>query len=236
MRLSDEDTRLLFTVHHLVCDGWSYDIVIREISECYSARVEGRDAALGTVSQMQEYVSWEQTIAGQEEGRRHRDYWLQMYRTSPPPLDLPFARPRPPQRSYRGSRIATDLPAAMCARLDPFCREHGTTLFAFLLAAFELLLYRVSRQSDLVVGVFSAGQNTSGLSGLVGHCANTLPVRIAVDGDAPFVEFLARSRDAVWDAHEHAHYTFGSLIQDVSLPRDPSRVAVCMIAVWNSVF
>lgn len=227
--LSAKESALLFTAHHIACDGWSYDVVLREMSVLYTSYVRGEIPRLGEPTQMSQYVKWEQNLKASPAYAEHEQFWVSQYRTMPPPINLPFAAPRPLLRSFHGARQIHILPAALAKSIRGFGRHTGMTLFNVLLAVYQSLLHRLTGLSDIVVGIPYASQNSLGAENLVGHCANILPLRVSFPAGVSFTDFARTSRDTFLEAYEHRDYTFGSLIQKLKIPYDPSRVPLISV-------
>ncbi len=223
IRLADDRTDLLLTVHHLACDGWSISIAVRDLSRFYSAAVTGRALDLAPAMGLAEYHAWYEERSKSAEAEAAIDYWMGRFSTLPPVADLPTDRPRPAVRGYRGERQSLHIPAALLDRLSEVAAQHRCTLFTAVFGTYNALLYRLTRESDLVVAVPSAGQALLGGNDLVAHCVHWLPIRTTVSPDMAFGDYLRELRDLVMDANEHGFVTFGSLIKRLSPPRDPSR-------------
>lgn len=224
VRLAGESHALIFTAHHLACDGWSFDIVLRELGLIYTAWCEGRPHDLPAPMQMTAYQQWEAEQQRTESFAADRAYWLERFKTLPPPLELPGDHPRPPQRSHAGSREHTIVPHELHREIAQAGAKLGATPFAMLLAAFKTLLFRLSGEHDFVVGVPAAGQNLAGGVDLVGHCVNLLALRSNVEGTETFADFLRTTRTALFEAFDHQRFSFGQLLRHLPLPRDPGRV------------
>ena len=171
--LAPDRHALIFTAHHMVCDGWSFGMIVDELSKSYSAFRKGRVPMLPPPLSFADYARGLQEKSGND-----RDYWVAQFQTIPSPLELPADRPRPPLKSFPGAMATRALDANLFARLKKAAPELGGTMFVTLLSAFATLLHRLSGQSDLVIGVPSAGQTLVGCDELVGHCLNFLPLRI----------------------------------------------------------
>ncbi len=217
LTLTPEEHALVFTAHHIACDGWSYDIILRELAHLYSNSAH----TLPPAKQFADYIREENSAAHSDAV----DYWREQFRTVPLPLDLPTDRPRPTRRTWAGARRHLTLPPETKRDLTKLGAANGATLFAVVLAGFKLLLHRLSGASDLVVGIPAAGQNlTEGGADLVGHCANLLPLRTQFDSARPFTDLLAAVRLGVLGAFENQQFTFGRLLAELPIPRDPGRV------------
>jgi amino acid adenylation domain-containing protein len=223
IRLEDDYHLLVFMAHHIVCDGWSFAVVLQELSELYSARSRGASADIPKAALFSDFARWDADKMFGPEGNEAERYWLDQFVTTPPALDLPSDRPRPINKTFTAGVESLILDEALYKELKRLGASHGATLFATLLAGFNVLLNRLSGQQDLVVAVPAAGQSLMGEDRLVGHCANLLPVRSEVKAGEPFGDYLKRVKRAVLDAYEHQNYTYGLLVQRLALPRDPSR-------------
>ena len=225
VKLGAEEHALIFNAHHLACDGWSCDIFLHELATLYSASHEGRADALPAAMQMRDYQQWEAEMLRSPEFAGEAEFWLEKYRTVPPPLELPGDRAYPAQRSYRGASEIAVFPSEMLPALARVGAQHGATLFSVLLAAYETLLFRLSGQNGFAVGVPSAGQNNAPNGDhLVGHCVNMLPMRAQLDGAQTFACLLKETQNTVLEAFENRRATFGWLLQNIALPRMPGRV------------
>ncbi len=223
VRLRPREHVLVFTVHHIACDGWSYDVVLHELSQLYSAYATGGAAALPKPTSFSEFVAWEKEQRESPAGRASEQWWVEQLTPLPEPLELPGDRPRPAERSFGGARQARPLPPGLGQALRAVGARHGATLHSVLLAAFGALLHRLSSRTDLVIGVPVAGQNWMDRECLVGHCANLLPLRLDVEPDRSFAELLQRVKAGVLDAFDRQGTTFGTLVERLNPPRDPSR-------------
>ncbi len=221
LRLGEAEHVFVLTVHHLVCDGFSLGILQDELAELYSAARRGKPADLAAPSAFSEFI---EQFGGEEERAEAEAYWLQVLERKPPVLDFPTDRERPPVKTFRGATEGVEVDRATFQALKTLAAQHKSTMFSVLLAAFDVLLYRLSGQTDLVVGVPAAGQLLMDAGPLVGHCVNLLPLRIACRGDESFGDLLARVRGVVLDGYDHQNCTFGSLVRKLNLPRDPSRI------------
>lgn len=224
--ISERQSVLLFTAHHIACDGWSYNILLEELGALYTAYVHGKTPQLPEPVQISQYIEWERNLRASLAYARHEQYWTSQYRTSAPLIDLPFAAPRPEIRTFDGSREYHQLPLDLCLSLREFSKARGTTLFAVLLAGYQTMLCRLTRASDLVVGIPYAGQNSLQNSRLVGHCANILPLRLSFDTGMSFRDFVQLVQHAFLEAYEHRDFTFSLLIQKLNNPNDRSRVPI----------
>ncbi len=215
---------LLFTAHHLVCDGWSFGMILAELAAAYNARKAGRLPKLPPAMSFAEYARLDKSYNSAAE-----DFWVNKFSNGAPVLELPTDRPRPQLKTYAGAMESITLGADCYAALKRASPKLGGTLFATLLSSFATLLHRLTGQDDLVIGVPAAGQTRVGRDELVGHCLNFLPLRLHADGNRPFREFAMEVKEQVLEAYDHQDYTFGSLLQKLTLPRDTSRLPLVSV-------
>jgi amino acid adenylation domain-containing protein len=207
-----------------VCDGWSWAVLMTDLGTLYSALVQGSTAELTDVERFSEYaIALEEAEAG-EEAAETVEYWLQQFAQSVPTLDFPTDRPRPPSRTFASAREDWELPPELIHQLKQLGTSQGCSFMTTLLAGFEVFLHRLIGQEDVIVGVPAAGQAASGRYTMVGHCINLLPLRSHVDSQLSFSAYLKSRKSTVLDAYDHQQFTFGSLLQKLSIARDPSRI------------
>ncbi len=223
IKLEADLYQLVLVAHHIICDGWSFAVLLQELGELYTAEIRGRQAAIPPAGRFSEFARWDAEQMFGEEGAKAESFWLNQFSTPPPALDLPTDRPRPQNKTFNASVESFLLDEALYQDVKRLGAKNGATLFATLLAGFNALLSRLSGQADLVIAVPAAGQSMIGEERLVGHCANLLPVRSQVRADEAFADYLKRVKRTVLDAYEHQNYTYGLLVQRLALPRDPSR-------------
>jgi amino acid adenylation domain-containing protein len=216
----------LFTIikHHLIGDGWSTGIMLEDLGKMYNAYKNGHDISMEAPSQISDYASWQAGFKLTDEYQQTEDYWLDLYKDNVPVLDLPTDRPRLSPRSYNGHRVDQPVATALAGQIKTMGAKAGASLVTTLLAAFEVFLYQKTRQNDIVVGLPSSGQASSGLTNVVGHCVNLLPLRSNIEASLPFNDYLKKRKKEVLDAYDHQNLTFGELIRKLYIPRDASRI------------
>jgi glutamate-1-semialdehyde aminotransferase/acyl carrier protein len=222
-RLGEQSHVLSIVIHHIVTDGWSFDVLRREIGEFYLAECQGIPFHLPPPMQFSEYAERQAKLGQSAQLAADEDYWLEQFAAPPTALELPADRPRPAVQTYNGARRRATLDAALCQELKAFSARHGCTLFITLLATFKVLLHGLTGQRDIVIGTHSAGQSTVNAQNLIGFCINTLPLRSAVEESLTFDDYLATVRGKVLDAYQHQSHPLSSLIKKLKLVRDPAR-------------
>ena len=229
VRLPADDHRLIIVAHHLICDGWSMSVLLCEVGDLYTANCRGTPCGLTAPMQFSEYARQEAERRSGPESAASEAYWVGQFSDSVPVLELPANRPRPAARNYTGSHRFCALGGDLVSAVKRFSAAHNCTTFTTLLAAFNVLLHRLSGQDDIVVGAPAAGQLTTGAQHLVGHCANLLPLRSRIHARQKFGDYLETLRPRVLEAFEHHRFPFGSLIGKLNLPRDPNRVPLANV-------
>jgi amino acid adenylation domain-containing protein len=221
VRLSSDHHVVIWTAHHIVCDGWSGGLIVNELGKIYSALKANQPAKLDAPNSFRDYV---RTTEGDPAKLKQAiSYWTEKFAAIPPPLDLPADRPRSPVRTARASTVKHALGAGLQQNLKRFAGQRRTTLVVLLLSAFKTLLHRLSGQSDLVVGLPVAGQATSGQTCLVGHCVNLVPIRSELKPDESFESNLVLLKKNILDAYDHSQTTIGGILQHIAVSRTPDR-------------
>ncbi|HKP82176.1 MAG TPA: amino acid adenylation domain-containing protein [Pyrinomonadaceae bacterium] len=224
MRLAANEHVLLVTMHHIISDGWSQTILLNELGALYEAAVAGRTSPLPELSiQYADFAEWQREWLQGEVLDQQLEYWRKHLSGAPPLLELPTDRPRPAIQSFNGARYSFVLSRDLSARLMELSRREDTTPFMTLLAAFYVLLYRYTGETDIVVGTAVANRNRRELESLIGFFVNTLALRVDLSGNPTFRELLARVREVSLGAFAHQDLPFEMLVEELSPVRDPSR-------------
>jgi amino acid adenylation domain-containing protein len=221
VRLSGEHHVVIWTAHHIICDGWSGGLIVSELSTIYSALKQGLQPVLDAPESFREYALASQPDSPEVAGAM--EYWCQQFADVPAPLDLPADHSRPLVRSARAATLKRVFDPQLKQSLKRVAGQQRTTLVVMLMAALDTLFYRLTGQTDIVLGLGVAGQSMSGKSCLVGHCVNLLPIRTQIQPNAPFQENLAAVKKRVLDAYEHHQATVGGMLQHISVSRSAGR-------------
>ncbi|WP_413626317.1 amino acid adenylation domain-containing protein [Luteibacter sp. Lutesp34] len=227
-RLAADRHLLTIAAHHIVCDGWSFGVIVRDLAALYAQRT-GKGEGPAPAGAFSNFALAEAAHAGSETAREDEKYWLDRFAGAVPVLDLPVDRSRPRRRSFASRREDRMLDPTEVAAIKRLGAAQGASLYATLLAAFAVLLRRIAGQDDVVIGIPTAGQAAEGLDTLVGHAVNVLPLRARVDDTASFADVLGTVRNDLLDAFEHQRYTLGSLLARLSLARDPARLPLVAV-------
>ncbi|NWC45178.1 non-ribosomal peptide synthetase [Pseudomonas edaphica] len=214
VRLDDEDHQLLVTLHHIIADGWSLNILIDEFSRLYAAATQGQTLELPPLAlQYADYGSWQRQWLAEGEGQRQLAYWQAQLGDEHPALSLATDHPRAAQHTHSASRHSVRLNAALSEAICHAAQAHESTPFMLLLAAFQSLLYRYSGQRDIRIGVPNANRPRQETQGLIGFFINTLVLRVELDGRLPFNQLLAATRQAALGAQAHQDLPFEQLLE-----------------------
>ncbi|MEU3370407.1 non-ribosomal peptide synthase/polyketide synthase [Streptomyces sp. NPDC006660] len=231
IRLDDSDHLLLLAQHHIVTDGWSVGILTRELAALYRAETTGEAAGLAQPAlQYPDFAVWEQSRRGSEAEGEHLRYWRR-HLEGIQQLELPTDRPRPAERTTAGAGHRRHLSPSLMARLRTLATGRGTTVFTVLAGACALLFARYSGQRDVAFGTITAGRDRRDLEDVVGFFANTVVVRTDVDERLDVDRFVENMRTTLLDAFAHDAVPFDRVVEELALPRDPSRTPLVQALV-----
>ncbi|HYR10120.1 MAG TPA: amino acid adenylation domain-containing protein, partial [Longimicrobium sp.] len=216
LRLGAEGHDLLLGMHHIVTDGWSMEVLCRELSALYAAYAAGGESPLPEPAlQYADFAVWQREQLRGEALHRQLAWWKERLAGAPELLDLPVDRPRPAVRTRRGARVSALLPADVSARLNALAREEGATRFMVLLAAFQCLLSRYAGSDDVVVGTPVSGRTRRETEELIGFFVNTLVLRTELRGDPTFREAVRRVRGVTLGAFDRQEVPFDRLVAEL---------------------
>ncbi|WP_434661725.1 amino acid adenylation domain-containing protein [Paraburkholderia sp. A3BS-1L] len=221
VRLEAQKWAFVFTAHHIVCDGWSINIILRDLAALYAAEVWGTQPQLDEVQSFLAFAK-AQDEAGVDE--QTREFWLNLHRDPAPQPELPGDRPRPALKSFNGASTTRHLSADLLKQVKTAASKQGCSLFAALFGAAQVLFGRLSGNDDVVIAAPMAGQSQAGEALLVGHCVNFLPLRVRFERDKPFATHMKAVRDHLYDAGDRQNYTYGALVRDLGIKRDFNRL------------
>ncbi|WP_411143365.1 amino acid adenylation domain-containing protein [Streptomyces sp. x-80] len=236
VRLGEADHVLALCLHHIVTDGWSSSVIVRDLEAMYRARLRGTRADLAELAvQYADFAVWQRALGDSEESARQLDYWRERL-ADVPPLELPTDRRRPAVQSKNGAILDFRIPERVTERFKELAAGQDATLFMALTAACQLLLARYSDQDDIAVGTVTSGRDRVELEPLVGFFVNTLVVRSRIDERERFTDFLARVRETVVDGFAHQDVPFERLVEVLAPERDPSRSPLfqAMVVLQNT--
>ena len=229
-RESSEKHFLTLVAHHLTLDGWSLSLIVKDLALAYDNLNEGRTENDTRALSYRDYAEAMRLYADSQEGKEDLNYWLGQFADEVPVLNLPLSGNRRPLRTYHASRIEHVLPSTLVASVRKLGAKNGCSLYNTVLAAFQAFVARLGQTNDIVLAIPTAGQSAMNLQDVVGHCVNTLPVRIQIDKKNLFSEHLKRSRSGLLSGLDHQRLSYGTLLKYIKLERDPSRPPLCAIS------
>ncbi len=230
VRMGAQEHVLRLVIHHIVADGWSIGILLRELAELYRAASADEAPSLATLPiQFADFALWQRQQLQGEALETQIAFWRRYLEGAPDSLALPTDRTRPPLPSFRGAMHTIFLPESLSAELKALGRRENVTLFMTLLAAFEVLIARYSGQDDIVVGSPITGRNRVDLERLIGFFVNTLALRTDLTGNPTFRELLGRIRESTLDAFAHKDLPFARLVEELKPGRSSNQTPLFQV-------
>jgi amino acid adenylation domain-containing protein len=224
LKLQPEKHILLINMHHIISDGWSIGVFIRELSHLYGAFVAGKEPTLPILPiQYADFAVWQREWLQGKVLAAQLEYWKQQLADAPPLLELPTDRPRPAIQTFQGKTERFELDRKLTQELKALSQQSGCTLFMTLLAAFGVVLSRYSGQTDIVIGSAIANRNRREIEGLIGFFVNTLALRLDLSEKPSFATFLKQVQTVTQDAYEHQDLPFEMLVEELQLERKLDR-------------
>jgi amino acid adenylation domain-containing protein/non-ribosomal peptide synthase protein (TIGR01720 family) len=214
LKLSDQEHLLLHIEHHMVHDGWSFNVFLGELVELYQAFSLGNPSPLTEpLLQFADFAYWQRQWVKSQEAQAQLAYWQQKLSGSSPLLELPLDRPRPAEQTYNGNQIRVELPIGLCESLRVLSRQEGVTLFMTMLATFLVMLHRYTGQDDLCVGTAVANRRMHEIEKLIGMIVNNLVLRTDLSGNPTFRELLGRVRSCTMEAYANEDLPFDKVVE-----------------------
>lgn len=226
LQTSDTTHYLVLNMHHIISDGWSMEILIREAAALYNHFVQHRSLANALpplALQYRDWVGWQLAQASSDRYQQARQYWLDRFVGELPTVDIQTDYPRPAVKANQGREVAVTLSGPRYAQLRELAVAHTTSVYTLLVALLKVLLYRYTGQEDLIVGAIVAGRSDQQMDNLVGPFINTLVLRTRLAGQDTFAQALAAVKQTTLQAYEHQLYPFDSLVEELELDRQPNR-------------
>ncbi|KAG0324533.1 hypothetical protein BG004_003455, partial [Podila humilis] len=237
IQLSDTENIFQITMHHIVTDGWSMDVMVRELNALYNAYSAGQPDPLTPLAiQYPDYAAWQRQQLTEDKLQLQTTYWRENLAGVPVSIELPTDRPRPPQQSFVGASIPIRLDRDLAHNLNALSRKHGVTMFMTVLAAWSAVLSRLSGQEDIVIGTPSANRGHPQVEQLIGFFVSTLALRIDLSDEPTVKQLLERVRKTTIAAQAHQDIPFEQVVEIVRPPRrtDISPIFQVMMAWQNN--
>jgi surfactin family lipopeptide synthetase A len=230
LRIDTDHHVILFTMSHIISDGWSVGIIVRELMSLYSGFVSGKPLNLKPLTiQYKDYVKSQREWMLSDAIRCQLNYWEQRFLTIPEPLNLPTDKPRPPIQSYRGACQTLILEEQLCNSIRALAAQHGATLFMVLLAGFKALLYRYTQQGDICVGTFVANRSRKELECIVGFFINSVAIRTHIDEKTSFETLLRKVRENTLGAYTNQDVPFEKVLEVLNPERSLARTPLFQV-------
>ena len=229
-RLAEEDHTLQLTMHHIAIDGWSIEVLVRDLSAFYNAAVAGTAPVLPQLPiAVSDFARWQREVLSGPERDRLLDYWMRELEGSTLTLQLPTDRPRPASQTFRGAVLSCAVPAALEAAIGDFCQRDKVTRFMVILAALYAVLARYTGQNDIVIGSPFAARSLLEVEDLIGFFTNTVLLRGRLSDDPTFLELLRRTKATTLAARDHEELPLQLLMEAINPERDISMAALFQV-------
>lgn len=222
-RIEEDSLLLMLTMHHTISDGWSVEVLVKELCLLYKAFDENKESPLGQLPiQYADYAVWQREWLQGELLEKQVDYWIARLSGANPLLELPLDHVRPPVQTFRGAHEHFDLPAPLVDSITEIGRQENATLFMIMLATFKGLLYRYTGQEDILVGSPIANRRRIEIQDLIGCFVNTIVLRTDLSGNPSFRELLRGERAASLEAFLNSDIPFEMIVERMNLEWNPS--------------
>lgn len=231
LRLEDQKHLLSITYHHIICDGFSSNVLMKELCYLYNQRVQGLLPDLEAPVEFREYAFRQQQFLSSSEYHATERFWLEQFEDNIPIINIPPDFERPATRKYCGAQLAYKVSESLSSKFRKTGFKNRCSSAISLRAVLEVLLYKVCGQKELVTGMPVAAQFTEEDRNLVGHCASLLPLKSVIDDSLGFADYLVQRRNYILGAFSHHKLTFSSLLNKLNVPRDPSRVPLVPVVL-----
>ena len=224
LKVSDNNFIYTFTLHHIIADNWSLNLLAREMVEVYNAFCNELDNPLKPLQvQYKDYAAWQNKQLSLKTFNHHEQYWLEQFKEGVPVLNLPYDKPRPGNKTFNGATVQCTIDEGLTQSIKDICKQRNTTLFIYLLTAVKVLLYKYSGQNKIVIGTSVSGRDQLELEHQVGLFINQLALLSELSKEATWLQTLDSVKEVVMDAHKHKVYPLNMLVDKLEITRDPSR-------------
>ncbi|MFK7748978.1 MAG: amino acid adenylation domain-containing protein [Kordia sp.] len=226
-----ENFLVLFNLHHIIGDGWSLELISKELVAMYNQLVEGKTIETeNTAIQYKDYAVWLQEDKQQEKLVASKDYWLKRFETVPT-LEIPTVKKRPTIKTYNGATLSHQFSTGLYANVQAYCKAQGVTTFMTLMAGINGVFYRYTNASDIVIGTTVAGREHPDVENQIGLFINSLPIRTTFNGAEGFKALINTQKETLVDAYKHQSYPFDELVAQLDMQMELSRSALFDVMV-----
>ena len=227
LRVEEKEYVFCFNMHHIISDGWSMGVLSKDVFKYYEFYKAGKEPEIKELRiQYKDYSAWQLAQLNEASFKIHKDYWLDKLSGDLSLLDLPSTQQRPKVKTYNGQGLVTYLDKATAAKLKGYVQENGGSVFMVLLASWNVLIYRYTSQTDIIIGTPVAGRDHADLEDQIGFYVNMLALRNKVNPEEGFDNFYQSLKENTLKSFNHQMYPFERLVDDLDLQRDTSRGAV----------
>lgn len=230
IRNSGALNHLIITAHHIICDGWSISVLIADICSVYNQLLNGQAPYLKEVNKYSEYIDHELKFEASAEYKTTLNFWKNIFKDSSFDFELTIDKVRPTVRTYNAQRIDQVMPAPLVQQIREAAKNAQCSFVNYMIASFEIFLSKLTGKLDVSLGLPAAGQSVTGMYHLIGHCVNLLPLRSKINSKSTFSEYVAIRKKELLDCFDHQQFTFGTLVREMNIPRDASRIPVVPVA------
>jgi amino acid adenylation domain-containing protein len=231
-KINEETYYFTIIIHHIVGDGWSIGIILEDISSFYSSFAKNNVPEYNIPAQISDYALEQAAFNKSADYRETQNYWLNLYKDDVPVLNMPLDFTRPTTRTYAGKRNDYVVDSALFADVKTLSIKGKTSVVSTLIAAFEVFLYNLTGQEDIVLGLPAAGQLATENLTVVGHCVNLLPLRSKITPEISFIDYLQKRRNEIYDAYDHQKLTFSELLKKLNIKRNKANIPLVPV-VFN---
>lgn len=220
---------LHISTHHIVCDGWSFGIMLEDLSAVYNSII-GSTVLPALPEQYSNYAVEDHQFLKTEEYANTLGYWVRQFKNNVPSFELPPDFERSSVRTYTSSRNDYEIDKLLADEIKKIASEHNCSFVTMLMSVFEVLMFKLTGKTDVVLGIPTSGQAASGMFNLIGHCVNLLPVRSRIKPESTFKDYLLQRKRETLNDYDHQRFTFGSLLKHIGLHRDSSRIPLVPVS------
>ncbi|WP_459209767.1 amino acid adenylation domain-containing protein [Aquimarina rhabdastrellae] len=227
LQVSEDKFVFYYNMHHIISDGWSMEVLSKDVLAFYDAFKNNKEPGLSELSiQYKDYASWQLSQLETDSIKKSREFWIDNLSGELPVLDLPIHKKRPVKKTYKGSLLSTYLDKEATSFIKEYSKSNGGSLFTGLLTVLNVLLYRYTSERDIIIGTPVAARDHLDLKDQIGFYVNTLPLRNEINPEETFTSFYSRLKEATLTTFNHQMYPFDRLVEDLNLDRDTSRSAL----------
>ncbi|WP_281322352.1 non-ribosomal peptide synthetase [Flavobacterium aestivum] len=232
IKLQENEHVFFLSMHHIIGDGWSMQLIMSEVVKTYNAILQGTTVDLPHLNiHYKDYAVWINEEIQQEKYQKSKEFWLNQFTGELPVLELPSFKRRPLVQTYNGDNKSREFSSEFLEKLKTFSKEQDVTLFMTLMAGIKTLLYRYTNQDDIIIGTPIAGREHPDLENQIGLYLNTLAIRTKFEQGDDFLDILNKEKETLLNAYEHQDYSFDELVGNLNLKRDLSRSALFDVLV-----